>query len=874
MGNTDILCTVSNETALAISKETQQYETTDSLRRPYYKLAFLFIVIIAVFIAVLFLPTKAFGLDLAKGLVYDHAYGVANNQVALMWNGDKSTAKTLSIVNSKGKVLQTATSSSPEMSMIFNNPKCKVFPFPKVENGKIKYAIFNKNGIRETDYIYDDICVGRDFFKSYLGFACVNSFNRIVDVYNETGSMEASLNFPVNVGAGDYYVEFIDDDKVSENQNYVLKFTNSQNNKTYGWKPGLNSFVEYSFEDDLSTRLIHLGNGLGDLTISKTEAQNVFKCVTSKATFGIDCRDLGTSINLLKNISIKGNLIAVSTYSPYSGSNLLYWNLSGERLSGLDGKDIKAEVGTANYLYIDREQQGSPNQFIETPKIVDQSGVEIRTLPSSSCNSVRDNLHVFESRCFDGYVVSRYYIGDDSFSYGAYLINPDLSVASLGIEATYRYIYAEEVGNLPDGRKIYAGGLSYDWSNLFAPDLKDLKMGSYTLKNDLVFENSSVVSRAISNGQFLFYTENDQGKYGAIDYNGNVLIDFQYDAIVDQGDPASTLILLKKNGAWEFFDLRTLTGDVPPSSNPIPVESVTLDKASLALTQHFKPGTLKATVLPANADDAKNITWQTSDPAVVTVEGGVVMPVGAGSATITASCGGKSATCTVAVDAIDSSVQTPDDSEIKGEVFIKGDIGISDEILNQLHLAINKLIGRDKSSIEAQLVDLLKGGKSLACAYDIHFENANGDEHKFANSPSPIAVHIALEDETKALLATMNLSVYHVPETGSPEKMESWHPSDGYIAFETNHFSNFVIVAEPKPHAEDPGDTPNSGDSNGNTTTYPPSQNGTKVSGDPKSLPQTSDDRNVALIPLAVSALLAVVAASCFVAYGRKRTTR
>lgn len=112
MGNTDILCTVSNETALAISKETQQYETTDSLRRPYYKLAFLFIVIIAVFIAVLFLPTKAFGLDLAKGLVYDHAYGVANNQVALMWNGDKSTAKTLSIVNSKGKVLQTATSSS------------------------------------------------------------------------------------------------------------------------------------------------------------------------------------------------------------------------------------------------------------------------------------------------------------------------------------------------------------------------------------------------------------------------------------------------------------------------------------------------------------------------------------------------------------------------------------------------------------------------------------------------------------------------------------------------------------------------------------------------------------------------------------------
>lgn len=866
MGNMDILYSDLNGIEVMGSKETRQCETANSPCRSYFNLALLLIAMIAVFAVVLFLPTKAFGLDLAKGLVYDHAYGVANNQVALMWNGDAYTAKTISIVNSRGEALQTASSSSIEISRIFNNPKCKVFPFPKVINKKTKYAIFNKNGTRETDFIYDDISIGYYPYESYKGFACVNSFNRIVDIYNESGSIESSLNFPVDVGVDDdYYVSFITDDLVSENQNYVVKFYCYRNNKTYGWKPGLNSFVEYSTEDDLSTRLIHLGNGLGDMTISKTEIQNVFKCVTSKATFAIDCRDIDTAINLLKDVDIKGNLIAVSTYSSYSGRNLQYWNLAGERLSGLDGKDIEAEVGTGSYLYIDRVEQGGYNQFIETPKIVNQNGDVIKALPSAIRGNGSDYLQVLESRCFDGYIVKSYSNRD---SYGFYLINPDLSVVVLSQEAAYRSAYASEVGSLPDGRKIYS-----QYSALYTSDLKDLNIGAYALKNDLLFEKSSVASRALSNDQFLFYTQNDQGKYGAIDYNGNVLIDFEYDAIVDQGDPVSNLILLKKNGAWEFFDLRILTGEVPPSNGSIPVESITLDKSSLALTEHFRPGALKATVNPANADDAKNITWRTSNPAVVTVEGGVVMPVGAGSATITATCGGKSATCTVLVDTFDSSVQTPDDSEIRGEVFIKGDIGISDEVLKQLHLVINKLIGSDEDSIEARLTDLLKDGSSFVSAYDIHFENDNGDKHRFTDSPSPVAVHMVLEDEAKALLSTMNLSVYHVPEAGSPEKLESWHPSDGYIAFETNHFSNFVIVAEPKPQAENPDGTMNPSnpdDSNGNTATYPPSQNGTKASGDPKTLPQTSDDRNIALIPLTISGILALTSLVIFSAYRRR----
>ena len=61
--------------------------------------------------------------------------------------------------------------------------------------------------------------------------------------------------------------------------------------------------------------------------------------------------------------------------------------------------------------------------------------------------------------------------------------------------------------------------------------------------------------------------------------------------------------------------------------------------------------TLVATVTPDNATD-KTVTWSTSDAAVATVnESGVVTAVAAGTATITAKAGEKTATCVVTVNA-------------------------------------------------------------------------------------------------------------------------------------------------------------------------------------------------------------------------------
>ena len=85
-----------------------------------------------------------------------------------------------------------------------------------------------------------------------------------------------------------------------------------------------------------------------------------------------------------------------------------------------------------------------------------------------------------------------------------------------------------------------------------------------------------------------------------------------------------------------------------PKEESIAVTSVSLSQA----TAEMLPGEtaqLVATVLPSNATD-KSVTWASSKQSVATVSNtGLVTAVADGVTTITASCGGKSATCQVTV---------------------------------------------------------------------------------------------------------------------------------------------------------------------------------------------------------------------------------
>ena len=85
------------------------------------------------------------------------------------------------------------------------------------------------------------------------------------------------------------------------------------------------------------------------------------------------------------------------------------------------------------------------------------------------------------------------------------------------------------------------------------------------------------------------------------------------------------------------------TGDVTYE-----VTGVSLNKSTTTLTVGGSE-TLTATVTPNEASD-KDVKWESSDTSVATVANGVVTAVGAGTATITATAGDVSATCTVTVE--------------------------------------------------------------------------------------------------------------------------------------------------------------------------------------------------------------------------------
>lgn len=80
-------------------------------------------------------------------------------------------------------------------------------------------------------------------------------------------------------------------------------------------------------------------------------------------------------------------------------------------------------------------------------------------------------------------------------------------------------------------------------------------------------------------------------------------------------------------------------------TEPVPCTGITLDQATGEITVIGNTLTLTPTLSPADTTDT--VTWASSDTTVATVSNGVVTTVGIGTATITASCGNYSASCTI-----------------------------------------------------------------------------------------------------------------------------------------------------------------------------------------------------------------------------------
>jgi uncharacterized protein YjdB len=100
-----------------------------------------------------------------------------------------------------------------------------------------------------------------------------------------------------------------------------------------------------------------------------------------------------------------------------------------------------------------------------------------------------------------------------------------------------------------------------------------------------------------------------------------------------------------QNVAWMYVTVEV--------DEEIPCTGIALDKSALTFNGAGQK-TIIATVTPADTTDV--VTWTSNNQKVATVSNGVVTVFANGSATITATCGDYSATCTVQVSGISETV--------------------------------------------------------------------------------------------------------------------------------------------------------------------------------------------------------------------------
>jgi Bacterial surface proteins containing Ig-like domains len=168
----------------------------------------------------------------------------------------------------------------------------------------------------------------------------------------------------------------------------------------------------------------------------------------------------------------------------------------------------------------------------------------------------------------------------------------------------------------------------------------------------------------------------------------------------------------------------------------VDVTGVSLNKTDLTLN----PGEtflLEATVSPSDATD-KTVTWTSSDPSVVSVESGLVKAVSAGTATVTATAGGKSAKCEVNVQ--------PRVVDVTGISLNKTDLTLNPGGTFQLEATVSPSDATDKTvtwtssdpsvvSVENGLVKAVSpgyaivtataGGKSARCEVTVQIPSSN-----------------------------------------------------------------------------------------------------------------------------------------------------
>ncbi len=256
------------------------------------------------------------------------------------------------------------------------------------------------------------------------------------------------------------------------------------------------------------------------------------------------------------------------------------------------------------------------------------------------------------------------------------------------------------------------------------------------------------------------WTSSDD-KVATVDENGKV-------TAVENGDAVITATCGEK----------TATCAVNVSTK---LQAIEFNKTELELNKGQQE-TLVVSYNPVDTTDPRDVTWTSSNPAVATVaEDGTVTAVAPGTTTIVATCGTKTAECTVTVKSPLTSISIGEDID----ELLPGQSTTLAVTYNPVDTTDDKTVTWTSADDTIATVD--ENGKVTAIAPGTTTITANCGNVSDSITVTVLEVHIdriAISEPTVSMEknATKTLSVLYYPDNTTDDKTVTWTSSDDTIA--------------------------------------------------------------------------------------------
>jgi hypothetical protein len=494
--------------------------------------------------------------------------------------------------------------------------------------------------------------------KLYVGNYQITNYSETT--YLKAGSTEGSLTAG---DANDWTVKY-------EPSSATLTLNNATIKTTHSYANSAVIYAESSQDSAVSLTIVLQGNNtIGGSSASygiyvNAEANNSSygtdasltirsdgnnSLDVSGSTYGINVKSGSGNASLtIENASVDAK--TTSTYSGYAGVNV---QSSAKATSSLKlsltvkGGSLTANGGTSRdgiLFYV-----GSPNATDATTSLTVSGNaiVDAKTggISASDPNGDISNQIKVSSDGTNGGIV---FDGTEGTVYGEVTLQDELTIGS------------GETLTIPEGSKLDCNGNLTNSGTILVESGGTLSGGTAlttpTITTDptgqTVTEGSAAefsVTATADNGELTYQWQQstDNGQNWADISGANAASYTTAATTTDMSGNQYRCVVKSAGGVSVISQAATLTVQAKPAS--VPVTGVSLDKATLELYTG-DTATLTATVQPDNATN-QNVTWQSDNANVATVEGGTVTAVGAGETdiTVTTEDGGKTATCKVTV---------------------------------------------------------------------------------------------------------------------------------------------------------------------------------------------------------------------------------